>query len=734
MTEFSITRDDWRSLSPAVLAHRLFAPAGTVARHIPNYAYNPAQARYAEAVIATLRRADDGPARATFAEASTGVGKTLGYLVPALIEATFEASRILVSTYTLELQRQIFRDDGPIASRIVADITGRAPVIAPRRARSHFASPSRCRRLAKIETPERARALFSLADFADRALAAPAAPRNDHDLWAQVEAGLIDAWRDENQIHSEAILDLDTSAYALDSASPAEEQALWKIGADLAARAHCLIATHAATIVDLKLWGALHGAKERPFAIAILDEADQIEQAAVSALGVERSAPGMLYRLRALQGALAEAGVSPELAASIDGQIERTLVIAENLVTEMRTLAPSAGPSRIALNNDMPWLDKLEEVAIEIEPIITAGKTIENASFADELYSLVRTRADILSFLESLEESSGNTRRASRASLSFSPVSQAPSMIVDAVGGGRIMSRLWNEKAGLAQSIFVTSATLAFPGKPIATAFAYISRATGLTDEARINHDLNVLIEPDKFGNPSFVLAHPSSPSPNREDEEREIRAPSWLAASAEAIVQAAKRSRGRTLVLCTSHADAEHIALDIGDQLNGRLLVRGAQDSLRKIIAQAAANENSVVIAAGAWQGLNRPGLFQTGVIVRLPFTAQPSFPNEGDAAATPSFSMWDMMRHLRQGLGRFIRSHADAPEIWIVDPRIGLPPSMRDTMVDGKILAAHPQSQTTYLAAVPKRFSAALARAELFTPAIAAKTAPRKTKKAAR
>ena len=720
-----ITLETWRSKSPAELATLMFQPGGAVSQHLASYAFNGVQARYAEAVIATLQRAETPQATITFAEAGTGVGKTLGYLVPTLVYSALTRQRILVSTYTLELQRQIFRDDGPLALRIVEQLTGKKPVIAPRRARSNFASPSRCRRLAAVETPARAVALANLAAFADQALAST---NTTEDPWSRIEAGLIDAWREDNQELAEQIADLDTSAYALDSASPPDEQALWAASIGLADDANCLIATHASTIIDMKLWGALHGAKEQPFAIAILDEADQIEQAAHSALGVERSVPGMMFRLRALQSALAAAPLAADLRQQISGPIIDALSKAEPLAEEARALVPARGPQNVAVQTSAPWLEPLRSVADAMDAVIRVGKAIEDPGFRDELHALTRTHADILTFLECLDEPVDNAgRRAGRASLSFSPVSQAPSMVVHAIAGGRIMSRLWNDKAELCRSVFVTSATLAFPGKPAATAFSYIAKALGVRDEARINQDLNVQLEPANFGHPTFVLAHPSAPSPNREDDQKELRGEQWLIYAADAIVAAAAKSRGRTLVLTTSHADATHIAARIGDRLNDRLFVRGPRDSLKRTLNDASAHDNGVVIAAGAWQGLNKPGFFKTGVIARLPFTPRPSVPIEGASEAPPTFSMWNMVRLLRQGIGRFIRSASDAPDIWIVDPRIGLPASKRNVLVGDQFLTPHPQSQKVYLtAAIPTRFIRALNAAELFAPLSKPKSAP--------
>ena len=52
-------------------------------------------------------------------EASTGMGKTIGYLLPAVNYAIETGEQVLVSTYTTHLQDQLVQKDGEIVSRLV---------------------------------------------------------------------------------------------------------------------------------------------------------------------------------------------------------------------------------------------------------------------------------------------------------------------------------------------------------------------------------------------------------------------------------------------------------------------------------------------------------------------------------------------------------------------------------------------------------------------------------------
>ena len=83
---------------------RFFSLHGVLARCHPNYEYRPGQLEMAEAVEAAL--ADK---RHLIVEAGTGTGKTLAYLVPALLSG----KRIIVSTGTKNLQEQLFFKDVP---------------------------------------------------------------------------------------------------------------------------------------------------------------------------------------------------------------------------------------------------------------------------------------------------------------------------------------------------------------------------------------------------------------------------------------------------------------------------------------------------------------------------------------------------------------------------------------------------------------------------------------------
>lgn len=63
-------------------------------------------------------------------QAGTGTGKSLGYLIPAMVYAVQNDQVAVVSTATLALQRQILTKDAPLAAEVVGQVTGKQPTVA----------------------------------------------------------------------------------------------------------------------------------------------------------------------------------------------------------------------------------------------------------------------------------------------------------------------------------------------------------------------------------------------------------------------------------------------------------------------------------------------------------------------------------------------------------------------------------------------------------------------------
>ncbi|NBD39040.1 MAG: ATP-dependent DNA helicase, partial [Verrucomicrobia bacterium] len=93
---------------------RIFAQGGLLEQHL-GLQFRPQQAEMAIATAAAM-----AGEQTLFAEAGTGVGKSLAYLLPGLLQAVSAKRPFLVSTHTIALQQQIETKDLPLCRKLFA--------------------------------------------------------------------------------------------------------------------------------------------------------------------------------------------------------------------------------------------------------------------------------------------------------------------------------------------------------------------------------------------------------------------------------------------------------------------------------------------------------------------------------------------------------------------------------------------------------------------------------------
>lgn len=86
----------------------IFSPSGLLSR-ASNFEYRPQQQEMAVAVAKSLTESSH-----LIVEAGTGVGKSLGYLVPAILFAKAHQKKAVISTHTINLQEQLVGKDLPM--------------------------------------------------------------------------------------------------------------------------------------------------------------------------------------------------------------------------------------------------------------------------------------------------------------------------------------------------------------------------------------------------------------------------------------------------------------------------------------------------------------------------------------------------------------------------------------------------------------------------------------------
>src|SRR5688572_6506295 len=136
-------------------ALELLGPEGPLARGLAAYETRPGQLQMAHAVERAL-----GEGRVLLCEAGTGTGKTLAYLVPAVLSG----KKVVISTATRALQEQIYFKDLPL----VAKALGREPRVALMKGISNYVCRRRFaefRGSAEALRPAYARGLATIESF-----------------------------------------------------------------------------------------------------------------------------------------------------------------------------------------------------------------------------------------------------------------------------------------------------------------------------------------------------------------------------------------------------------------------------------------------------------------------------------------------------------------------------------------------------------------------------------------
>ena len=91
----------------------IFSPTGILSR-AKNFEFRPQQQQMAVAVARALENREH-----LAVEAGTGVGKSLAYLIPAILFAVGQKKKAVVSTHTINLQEQLTEKDLPMLEGVL---------------------------------------------------------------------------------------------------------------------------------------------------------------------------------------------------------------------------------------------------------------------------------------------------------------------------------------------------------------------------------------------------------------------------------------------------------------------------------------------------------------------------------------------------------------------------------------------------------------------------------------
>jgi ATP-dependent DNA helicase DinG len=670
-------------------ARAVFAADGPLARALPGYGPRPQQQAMADEVASAIVSG-----RHLVVEAGTGVGKSLAYLVPAILWVS-EAPRggpprrVVVSTFTRALQEQLARKDLPLLERAL-EPAGIAVRYALLMGSENYLCVQRLEQARTAAGPAAtATAHATLDDLARHAGTAPSGLRSEIPFF--VPDALWSSVRRERDV-------------CMGPRGPFWDACLYRRDLVRAREAGIVVVNHALFFLDLALGGRILP----PHDLVILDEAHRAEEAAAAQLGTSIGPVAVARLLRdighpgrgarrgrrprssaaagareddsgrraaMLAGAVSETGVGAA-AAEVARAAEDFFVAAGRGALDLaarrragragRDLAPARPGESVAVRLPPGALpdDRLKAPLLALaDGLETGSRAAADQGVAATLAALamrVRDLRDRLSLFLSQSrddlvywaETDTGTRPG--ASLAAAPVEV----------GATLRTRLFDS----GRTVVLTSATLSAAGS-----FGHVRRRLGLTAAGEA-----ALGSPFDFQRQARLYIPATMPDPGGAPQE-------WaeaVAAECGALVEA---SDGGALVLFTSYSllNRVHEALRPRAAARGRPLLKHAPDgTATALLEEFRAARRAVLLGALTfWQGVDVPGeALRLVILTRLPFEI-PDHPVAEARAETirarggdPFLedSLPDAILTFRQGFGRLIRSHEDRGVVAILDPRV--------------------------------------------------------------
>ncbi len=665
----------------------LLKKGGALSEHHLAYEERQGQIDLAEKIATAFNESE-----ILLAEAGTGIGKSIAYLIPAVLWAEAAQERVVISTNTKNLQEQLFLKDIPLLSKFLG-FPFRAVIL---KGRGNYICLNRWQRI--IDTPER------YLSKEERGLLLPVASWLNHTLTGDlsetgfysmlIESGLLESINSDSPI-------------CLGSRCKFHDRCFVNRVRKAAQLSHVIIVNHSLVFSDMVSDGGVLGSYNR----IVFDEAHNIEKVALRFLGVTLN----YYRISRVlnhlfSGNEGKYGLLAMLDVWIDKMIKgwpefssnkSTIESAINAVRDVHSSAKKLFESLYySVREDAENVENGHEGKLRYFNNCTVFSSCreEIVIFRESLSLLIGVLGDITTLLSSV--SSNQLDRKEELMIEIEEHKIDSQSIIDDIdflveaAGQNVFWFEYNENGTLysfkiksapldiaeklafglydhMETVIMTSATLS-----VANDFSYIKNRLGLNLDTRDRVVEFIAASPFDYKAQSAVIIPSFLHSPKEDD---------FIQDTNDVLFSLAHDVNRGMLVLFTSLSHLQQSYYELKDKFTHSgitLLAQGIDGSRNNILRRFQKETLSVLFGTDSfWEGVDVPGnALELVVIIRLPFAVptdpviQAQMEEVEKAGGDPfmDFSVPEAAIKLRQGAGRLIRHRKDIGVVIILDKRI--------------------------------------------------------------
>jgi len=654
----------------------LVGKEGPLAEAIPGYEYRPQQ----EAMIREVTRALNEE-KYLLLEAGTGVGKSMAYLLPAVLWSIKNKERVLVATNTINLQEQLWLKDIPVLAGVIREpfrvalAKGRQNYICLRRWVSALRSlhqPDEAAFFARVLT------WLTLTKTGDRAELNITPGEGEY--WLTI-CGDADGCLGSRCRHQR-------DCFVHRARRAAEE-------ADL------VITNHSLLFSDVRAENRVLPA----YGPLIIDEAHHLEDSATTHLGRQVSQSsisrwlGVAGKTLGKLSEIVPLGDGVRWREGINSAQEIRLETAEAARLFFQVLGKLVADKHSGEEHEYGRVSlRFPDSSAGYAALVTGGKELIRL-----LYQLTDAAMSLVELMElwsiTSEEWAEQARDLSQIAQSGKALADDLLFILESAGEDFVY---WAELEFLAGGVVRYCNLLAAPinvGEMLYDRFFKNKKTVVFTSATlSVNGSFDHFIERsglDHLSEGQLIQAHFDSPfiyerqallCINRDlPVQGAVAGELYLKKLEDVIAGLVNITDGRTLVLFTSHRTLREIYNRLKPKLESMdicLLGHGIDGSRSRILEEFRATERSVLFGASSfWEGVDVPGEALTCVVmVKLPFES-PKVPvieaRLEDLARRNRdgfrvLSVPQAVIRFKQGFGRLIRNGSDRGCVVILDPRI--------------------------------------------------------------